>query len=611
MKNLIQFSLTIIILVLFSFFLHAQELPQRENTGISYIESSNGMALPAWEGGRTELEFADMDQDGNVDVISIGDHGSPGVNTDEHGVMVYFGDGQGHWSIQMTGDFGYGGIAAGDVNNDGFMDVGYGMHHNNTGTDFGDQLTEVALGNGTGTAWTPWDDGLATNGESWGMFSTDFADVDNDGDLDLCCISFGCCAGVHVYLNNMDGTWTQSWGVLENNSDMIIQFGDIDNDGAADFVAGYEMGTAYFGDGEGGFTVNDEGLPAGGALGRYGPSLGDVDGNGGMDLAFCNISGGVSVYTFSNMLNSWVNFSGTLPASGSFEMTQLADMNSDGFIDVAAYGGGTFQLFLGDGAGNWTADATFTTGDPGSAQAFRVGGDIDHNGRPDIVLLEEEELSWFTYQNYLKCYKESSVPILLSIRPVFPHGNELLRPGSVRFIDWMSAVPGGGQTTTLVTLEYSVDGSSGPWIPIASGLPNNGRYQWIVPQENSADCYIRYSVSDGVTTFSNTTPTAFIITDGTIGLGELTPRQGEWHLFPNPAGEQLTVDRRQSAVSSQRSDLRMCILDLQGRIVKNYIKVSALPYTLDISGLEAGIYILRLQFPDQSTSSFKFIKLYR
>jgi hypothetical protein len=40
------------------------------------------------------------------------------------------------------------------------------------------------------------------------MFSTDLADVDGDGDLDLASISFGCCSGVHVYLNGGDGSWT-------------------------------------------------------------------------------------------------------------------------------------------------------------------------------------------------------------------------------------------------------------------------------------------------------------------------------------------------------------------------------------------------------------------
>ena len=64
--------------------------------GLSYVESSNGLQNPALEGGRTEMEFADINDDGNIDILSIGDHGSPYINTLEHGIMVWFGDGQGN-----------------------------------------------------------------------------------------------------------------------------------------------------------------------------------------------------------------------------------------------------------------------------------------------------------------------------------------------------------------------------------------------------------------------------------------------------------------------------------------------------------------------------------
>ncbi|MBU0616761.1 MAG: VCBS repeat-containing protein, partial [Planctomycetes bacterium] len=152
---------------------------------LNYVDRSTGLNTPTMEGGDTELEFGDVDADGNVDIVSIGDHGSPYINSPQHGVMVWFGDGAGNWSVYQNGNFGYGGVALGDVNNDGLMDVGYGMHHNYSGNDFGNQILEVALGDGTGHNWIPWDNGLATNGETWGMFGTDFADVDNDGDLDL------------------------------------------------------------------------------------------------------------------------------------------------------------------------------------------------------------------------------------------------------------------------------------------------------------------------------------------------------------------------------------------------------------------------------------------
>ncbi|MCX7995582.1 MAG: hypothetical protein N3A65_07420, partial [candidate division WOR-3 bacterium] len=76
---------------------------------LSYIESSQGLENPAMEGGRTEMEMVDINNDGNIDILSIGDHGSPYINTQEHGVMVWFGNGQGVWSIYQNGDFGYGG----------------------------------------------------------------------------------------------------------------------------------------------------------------------------------------------------------------------------------------------------------------------------------------------------------------------------------------------------------------------------------------------------------------------------------------------------------------------------------------------------------------------
>ncbi len=457
---------------------------------LAYVESSQGLTPPEMEGGRTEIEMGDVNGDGFLDLVSIGDHGSPYINTDQHGIMVWFGDGTGTWSVHQNGEFGYGGVALGDVNNDGLMDVGYGMHHNYSGWDFGDQLLEVALGDGTGQNWTPWDDGLAQNGEDWGMFGTDFADVDHDGDLDIGSISFGCCAGVHVYLNQGGGTWVQSFGFLGGNSHMLHEFGDVNGDGHSDFAVSHQNGTVYLGDGTGDFALDDGNLPPSGT--RAGVSLGDVDNDGGADLAFCNDDGGVEVWSWVGP-GTWQSLSGELPTSGAFEATQVFDMNMDGENDVAAFGDGQIRIWAGDGGGGWTEVASFSTPSPGYFQAFRVGGDADHNGFPDIVLVSEEG-SWPSWQNHLRFYKETSTATELVVKPVYPRGYELLAPGTVVFVDWISAIP--DAEPGVVTLEWSVQGPDGPWSLIADDLPNGGRFQWTVPLDApfTEQGYLRYTL---------------------------------------------------------------------------------------------------------------------
>ena len=473
----------------------AQAVPYPPYQPLGYAESSSGLDYPQWDGGGSELEMGDVNNDGFVDIVSIGDHGCPYINTQEHGVMVWFGNGLCSWTVFMNGDFGYGGVALGDVNNDGLMDVGYAMHHDYSSSDFGDQLIEVALGDGTGTSWTPWDDGLATNGETWGMFGTDFADYDCDGDLDLGSVSFGAGAGVHLYRNNGDGTWTQTFGFTGGNSNLDFVFGDVNNDGYPDFAAEHEFGSVYLGDGQGGFTLADNNLPSPGPYGaRDGLSLGDVNNDGCDDVAWCDSSGGVEVWLFTPT-GTWVSAAKGLPASGPAEATQLLDMDGDGTTDIVLFGRGIGAVYRGDGAGNWTLAAAFTAGTPGYCNALRTGADADRNGRPDIVLLSEER-SWINSRNHLRFYKETSTPQGLSVRLERPIGHRVLKRGSVRFIEWRSTA---GASVSFVVLELSTSGPGGPWQTIASGIPDNGRYQWTVPSAAppSTDCRIRVSVAVG------------------------------------------------------------------------------------------------------------------
>jgi hypothetical protein len=583
----------IFLMVIISIFL----LEEAQMQTLSYSRITTGFNTPTFEGGRTDFAFSDINDNGHVDILSIGDHGNPLINSTQQGLLIWFNNGDGTFESFMTGYFGYGGIAVGDVNNDGLKDIGFGQHHNYASTGFGDQLIEVALGDGTGMNWTPWDVGLATNGETWGMFGTDFGDVNNNGLLDLVSIGFGSGPGFHVYLNQGDGTWVPGFGLLGNNSEFVIQFADLNNDGYLDFIAGHAIGTAYFGDGSGIFVQNDTGLPEQGFYTpRYGVSVGDVNNDGSSGLAFTNSNGGVEVYEFDNAGNSWISWSGNLPASGSFERTQLFDMNADGYTDVMAFGAQTFQLWLGDGTGNWIPDASFQTDlDPGSARAFRTGGDLNKNGYGDVVILSNEKTGFLTWQNRLYVYAENSIPDSLWIKGLYPKGNEIFFPGSVRFIQWASAVP--GTLPTTVKIEISAFGANGPWWLVADNLPNNGKYQWTVPNYGSDEVYLRFTVTDGSQTASSVMVAPFII------IGEPTSTQKSEltvhaKVFPNPGNEALmisNVDRVE----------RLLLISQNGKTVLDQPNPSM---QTNVEMLPAGLYIYRLQMKTGEWFGGKWMK---
>ncbi|UCG43138.1 MAG: VCBS repeat-containing protein, partial [candidate division WOR-3 bacterium] len=508
---------------------------------LGYVESSGGLHDSLWEGGRTEFEFADIDDDGNVDIISIGDHGNPGIQSHEHGVMVYFGDGTGRWSMFEYGNFGYGGIAVGDVNWDGDWDIGYGMHHNYSGVDLGDDMLEVALGNGTGRMWTAWDDSLVPGGSVWGMFATDFGDIDNDGDLDIGSTSFGSGVGLRVFLNNGDGTWHQTFDLgTRINSTMQFYFRDVNRDGNSDIIHGSAGPAVYFGDGAGGFVAGDSGLPQT-TYGLSGISPGDIDNDGGSDLAFANADGGIEAWIWNPVAGRWQNRSSGLPSSGSWEATQLFDMDCDGFTDLVSFGRSRVTVWTGDGAGNWTEATGFNTPTPGYHEALRAGADFDHNGRPDIVLLSEEG-SFPNYQNWVHAYRETTAARVLGIRPVFPRGREKFMDGSVQFIDWWSEAP--GAESTRVRLELSLSGPDGPWTEIADSLRNNGRFQWLVPEDTlSPDCRIRYTVYGPGRSAQSMTPRSFAIGDTFVALTETEPRQpSRPRVWPNPTRGRISLE---------------------------------------------------------------------
>ncbi len=451
--------------------------PAQQDAPLDYVALTGAIASLELDGGATEVEIGDLNGDGCPDLVSVGDHGSPNIGTPQHGVTVWLGDCHGGWTLLQTGNFGYGGVALGDANGDGQIDVGYAVHHDYSSNDLGDQLIEVALGNGSGGAWTPWDDGLATNGETYGMFGTDFGDVDGDGDLDLGSNSFGCCAGVHVYLNQGNGTWAQSFGFLGGNSDHTFEFADFNGDGHLDIASGNSLGRAWLGNGQGGFQAADGNLPGGK---YFGISTGDLNGDGRDELCFTDVDK-ARLWSWGAG-NAWTELTGNLGSTAvPMERVDLADMDRNGSLDLVGSGEGFWGVYGRDDQGVWQRLWSGPMPGTGSRHAvtLRTGQDLDHNGLPDVSVIQNEPRGTFNTENHHYVFAEKSSPADLDIQPLTPGPGRTWRGGQVRFVEWTSAVPGADLGTVMVLL--STTNGTPPFTILAAGVPNSGRAQISVP----------------------------------------------------------------------------------------------------------------------------------
>ncbi|MDP8228970.1 MAG: T9SS type A sorting domain-containing protein, partial [Candidatus Electryoneaceae bacterium] len=175
------------------------------------------------------------------------------------------------------------------------------------------------------------------------------------------------------------------------------------------------------------------------------------------------------------------------------------------------------EVWLQDPEGDprWNEEWSMDFEDFSGIQAIRAGGDIDHNGFPDIVFLVRIRTGFMQTQNFLHVLRETSEAEELWVRPIEPSGGEVLVAGSVRFIDWGAAIPEEFDADdALVDLYFSSRGPEGEWIEIAESIPNGGRYQWTVPDVASEACYIRYVLDLGEDVVEEVTPAPFTIIGG-------------------------------------------------------------------------------------------------
>ena len=242
-------------------------------------------------------------------------------------------------------------------------------------------------------------------------------DVTGDGRTDLVMHSGGTYfhgVGVHVRRSEGDGTFTAVPAESPNYTGTYAwwrrELADVTGDGRADLLMRYASPNGggiwvrtLVSDGDGTFTASAQETPV--ASGAYGTEwksgLGDVTGNGRMDLVYASAgsSGGITVRTLvSDGDGTFTAKAQETPvASGAYGTSgwqrSLADVTGDGREDLVFHyagtsGGITVRTLVADGDGTFTAKADETPVASGNYSKWLRGlGDVTGDGRADLVLL--------------------------------------------------------------------------------------------------------------------------------------------------------------------------------------------------------------------------------
>lgn len=343
----------------------------------------------------SSTSIADINGDGNLDLLITGDSNSD-LKGRTYTTTLYLGDGQGGFTKANAGLPGVigGSTSVADVNGDGNQDLLI------TGRDANSQSNKIAmlyLGDGQG-GFTETEADLP--GVNYGP-STSIADVNGDENPDILITGFTEDLTAALYLGDGQGGFTEAEAGLKGVRFSSTSIADVNGDGDPDLlITGEEFikrkknptATLYLGDGQGGFSTANAGLTgvAGGST-----SIADVDGDGNLDLLVTGDSGSGDTLNPSATLYLGDGNGGFTRANAGLPgvkdgSTSIADVNEDGNQDLLVTGnagGGEIlpaaTLYLGQGEGALSeANAGLTGVESGSTSIADVNGD----GNPDLLI---------------------------------------------------------------------------------------------------------------------------------------------------------------------------------------------------------------------------------
>ena len=366
------------------------------------------LVVPSYSSGGNEavsLAMADVNGDGKPDLVVANMCASQG-NCTNGSVSVLLGNGDGTFLAAVT--YSSGGqspesVAVADVNGDGKPDL---LVANScaSSSNCSNGTVGVLLGNGDGT-FKP----VVTYGSAGEAYAVAVGDVNGDGKPDVLvanwCATGSCANGtVGVLLGNGDGTFqvAAAYNSGAQYSDALA-LGDVNGDGKLDIVVSNYSGTAsvLLGNGDGSFqTASTYGS---GGYEPYGIAVADVNGDGKPDLFVTNYclsgsncsNGSVGVLLGNGDGTFQVVVSSASGGQGADGVT-VSDVNGDGKPDLVVAN----RCLNNSSCANGSVGVLLGNGD-GSFQAvvaYESGGgysyavtvsDLNGDGKPDVVVANQ------------------------------------------------------------------------------------------------------------------------------------------------------------------------------------------------------------------------------
>lgn len=547
--------------------------------------------------GSSSVSFADMDGDEDQDLLITG------RQTHEFFISeLYTNDGTGNFILnedQPLRGLSTSAIAFTDIDGDSDPDLLM------TGwTSCKRTVTELFTNNGTGSFTLV---SMRTfQGVSNG--STAFADIDNDNDLDL--IITGNSAHVsatELYIN--DGTG--KYALVANTpfrrfSGSSVAFADIDNDNDQDLlISGWSVSSSYSelytNDGSGNFTLVTE-TPFQ-AVSNSSMAFADIDGDNDQDLIIVGMKTDFSsiaeLYTNDGLGNyslvTEVPFPGVINGMVVFE-----DIDNDNDPDLLITGANSSnqiisKLFSNDGAGNFNLLTSSSL--IGSSLGGVAFADIDNDGDRDLLIAGNDNAGF-----NCKLYTNNG------------SGDFTLKPNTnftgVGFSAVAFADIDGDEDQDLM-----ITGLDANYELVSELYLNDGTGDFSIteaPFQAVEKSTINFADIDGdndqdvLITGISIHPGYGLITKlwrnmtSTVGISEQTETD-DWQVYPNPSSGQYRIN-----CESIVNDVEISILDINGKLVSNSKFKNR--NTIDINLKQAsGIYFARIVTQDQ-TQIIRLIK---